>query len=716
MENKKRKQVAIILILLLIVVGITCILYGTEVVYAAGLIDDTINAENMYSKYPLSHYQLDFYVDKSWDWLPWNWNDGLGKSVMYGIYCITNFIWIISLYLSNATGYVVKEAYTLDFINDMADSIGKGIQTIAGVTERGFMAEGFYIGFLLLLVLVLGVHVTYTGLLKRETSKAIQAIVNFTMVFVISAACIAYAPDYIKKINEFSIDVSTAALNMGTKIVMPDTESAGRDSVDMIRNSLYSIQVEQPWLLLQYGNSDKDTIGKERVEELLTVSPKSNSGKDREEIVKEEIENRDNQNMTLPEVVNRLGMVFFIMIFNIGITIFVFLLMSMMILSQVLFIVFSMFLPVSFLLSMIPGQEGIAKKGVIKIFNCIMTRAGITLIISIAFSISTMLYTLSNDKPFFIIAFLQIVVFAGIYMKLGDIMNMFSLQSADSQEMGRKLFRRPYRYISRRAHGIQRRIIRTVKAGATSAGMGTAAAYGMKKQYTKPDMKNGSKSNERSVYTKGTANVKRTVNREMKPTIGEKLGKTAGAAIDLKDNMRDKVEKIRLNMYGMPTQASYSLHSGIDNVKQNVSNTVQNGSEKVKENVSDFKSGMQKERENRQIKRNRGLYDRRMDTILKKEALEDKKRNPQKELVPKRQSNVSKRPVGTVNTDNGNLEVQRKKREKRNINVVSKERIPTIKDQMIRRNNINRNTLYKKNLQNVRQRKQAASKRKEGKM
>ena len=99
-------------------------LLGT-VAHATGLVDDTINRENLYSKYPLSNYQLDFYVDNSWSWLPWNWLDGIGKSVQYGLYCITNFVWTISLYLSNATGYVVQEAYKLDFINDMADSIGK---------------------------------------------------------------------------------------------------------------------------------------------------------------------------------------------------------------------------------------------------------------------------------------------------------------------------------------------------------------------------------------------------------------------------------------------------------------------------------------------------------------------------------------------------------------------------------------------------------------
>ncbi|MEX2813120.1 CD3337/EF1877 family mobilome membrane protein, partial [Clostridioides difficile] len=448
-------------------------LLGT-VAHATGLVDDTINAENLYSKYPLSNYQLDFYVDNSWSWLPWNWLDGIGKSVQYGLYCITNFVWTISLYLSNATGYVVQEAYKLDFINDMADSIGKSIQTLAGVTQNGFSSTGFYVGFLLLIILVVGLYVAYTGLIKRETSKALHAVINFVVVFVLSASFIAYAPDYIKKINEFSSDISTASLDLGTKIMLPNSDSEGKDSVDLIRDSLFSIQVEQPWLLLQFGNSNAEEIGADRVEALVSASPEDEDGKTREEVVKTEIEDNDNNNLTIPQVVNRLGMVFFLLFFNLGITIFVFLLTGMMLFSQILFIIFAMFLPISFLLSMIPSYESMAKQAIVRVFNTIMTRAGITLIVTVAFSISSMFYNISTDYPFFMVAFLQIVCFAGIYMKLGDLMSMFSLNANDSQSMGRRIFRRPYLFMAHRARRMERRMARAVSAGGVSGGVAGA--------------------------------------------------------------------------------------------------------------------------------------------------------------------------------------------------------------------------------------------------
>ena len=575
-------------------------LLGT-VAHATGLVDDTINAENLYSKYPLSNYQLDFYVDNSWSWLPWNWLDGIGKSVQYGLYCITNFVWTISLYLSNTTGYVVQEAYKLDFINDMADSIGQSIQTLAGVTQNGFSSSGFYVGFLLLIILVVGLYVAYTGLIKRETSKALHAVINFVVVFVLSASFIAYAPDYIKKINEFSSDISTASLDLGTKIMLPNSDSEGKDSVDLIRDSLFSIQVEQPWLLLQFGNSNAEEIGTDRVEALVSASPEDEDGKTREEVVKTEIEDNDNNNLTIPQVVNRLGMVFFLLFFNLGITIFVFLLTGMMLFSQILFIIFAMFLPISFLLSMIPSYESMVKQAIVRVFNTIMTRAGITLIVTVAFSISSMFYNISTDYPFFMVAFLQIVCFAGIYMKLGDLMSMFSLNANDSQSMGRRIFRRPYLFMRHRARRMEHRIARAVSAGGISGGVAGAVA--------------GSAVAGKRAERKNTASKENRGN--ITSSMGQRAGSKVGAVLDTKNKVKDKANAVKENIKDIPTQTAYAVYSA---------------KEKAKSSVSDFKRGMVQEQQSRQSgrlekqeQRKKNIADKRMELQKAQEARQARK-------------------------------------------------------------------------------------------
>ena len=599
----KKKKIFHFLKMALFVVALSLILLSLlgTVAHATGLVDDTINAENLYSKYPLSNYQLDFYVDNSWSWLPWNWLDGIGKSVQYGLYCITNFVWTISLYLSNATGYVVQEAYKLDFINDMADSIGKSIQTLAGVTSNGFSSSGFYVGFLLLIILVVGLYVAYTGLIKRETSKALHAVINFVVVFVLSASFIAYAPDYIKKINEFSSDISTASLDLGTKIMLPNSDSEGKDSVDLIRDSLFSIQVEQPWLLLQFGNSNAEEIGADRVEALVSASPEDEDGKTREEVVKTEIEDNDNNNLTIPQVVNRLGMVFFLLFFNLGITIFVFLLTGMMLFSQILFIIFAMFLPISFLLSMIPSYESMVKQAIVRVFNTIMTRAGITLIVTVAFSISSMFYNISTDYPFFMVAFLQIVCFAGIYMKLGDLMSMFSLNANDSQSMGRRIFRRPYLFMRHRARRMEHRIARAVSAGGISGGVAGAVA--------------GSAVAGKRAERKNTASKENRGN--ITSSMGQRAGSKVGAVLDTKNKVKDKANAVKENIKDIPTQTAYAVYSA---------------KEKAKSSVSDFKRGMVQEQQSRQSgrlekqeQRKKNIADKRMELQKAQEARQARK-------------------------------------------------------------------------------------------
>ncbi len=562
-----KKKIFHFLKMALFVVALSLILLSLlgTVAHATGLVDDTINAENLYSKYPLSNYQLDFFVDNSWSWLPWNWLDGIGKSVQYGLYCITNFVWTISLYLSNATGYVVQEAYKLDFINDMADSIGKSIQTLAGVTQNGFSSTGFYVGFLLRIILVVGMYVAYTGLIKRETSKALHAVINFVVVFVLSASFIAYAPDYIKKINEFSSDISTASLDFGTKIMLPNSDSEGKDSVDLIRDSLFSIQVQQPWLLLQFGNSNAEEIGTDRVEALVSASPEDEDGKTREEVVKTEIEDNDNNNLTIPQVVNRLGMVFFLLFFNLGITIFVFLLTGMMLFSQILFIIFAMFLPISFLLSMIPSYESMAKQAIVRVFNTIMTRAGITLIVTVAFSISSMFYNISTDYPFFMVAFLQIVCFAGIYMKLGDLMSMFSLERCDSQSMGRRIFRRPYLFMRHRARRMEQ----------TACWCGYCWRCGWCSSWKCRCWQTSERKNTASKDNRGNTTS----------SMGQRAGSKVGAVLDTKNKVKDKANAVKENIKDMPTQTAYAVYSA---------------KEKAKSSVSDFKRGMVQEQQSRQ--------------------------------------------------------------------------------------------------------------------
>ena len=569
MKKKLGKGGKILGIVFLVLLGVMIVLSLIgNVAHAAGLIDETVDSANMYSKYPLGNYQLDFYVDNSWAWLPWNWKDGIGKNIMYGVYAITNVIWWLSLQISNVTGYVVQEAFKLDFISDAASSIGKNIQILAGVSQNGFSSEGFYPGFLLIFILILGIYVAYTGIIKRESSKAIQAVINFLVVFIVSASFIAYAPSYIEKVNDFSKDISTAALSLGTKITMPDSDVEGQDSVDLIRDTLFSIQVRQPWLLIQFGTTDVEEIGEDRVAELLEISPDDNDGEDREEFIKSEVEDEDNANMSVTKVMPRLGTVAFLFLFNIGISIFVFLLTGNMIFSQILFLIYAMFLPISLLLSMLPSYNHMARRAIEKLFNTIMLRAGITLLITVAFSLSSMCYSLTESYPLFLVMFLQIIVFFGIYSKMGDILGMFSLQGTDGQRMTGAV---------RRQMNKGKRMTRSVGRMINSAIVGSAAGSAAAKNITGKNDKEDEKAKSP---------------KTAQSNVGSRLGAKAGALAGVPGNVKDKVTDTVKSVKDAPTNAQYA----------------------VKKNVDDVKSSFEGERAKRQAERQRKstVYDQEM--------------------------------------------------------------------------------------------------------
>ncbi|MCQ4379955.1 YtxH domain-containing protein, partial [Clostridioides difficile] len=226
--------------------------------------------------------------------------------------------------------------------------------------------------------------------------------------------------------------------------------------------------------------------------------------------------------------------------------------------------------------------------------------AGITLIVTVAFSISSMFYNISTDYPFFMVAFLQIVCFAGIYMKLGDLMSMFSLNASDSQSMGRRIFRRPYLFIRHRARRMERRMARAVSAGGISGGVAGALA-------------GSTVSNART-----TRNNPTKENRGNTTSImGQRAGSKIGAVLDTKNKVKDKANAVKENVKDMPTQTAYAVYSA---------------KEKAKSSVSDFKRGMVQEQQSRQTgrlekqeQRKKNIANKRMELQKAQEARQARK-------------------------------------------------------------------------------------------
>lgn len=627
--RKLHKRILSAFLVCILLTGLLLSAANMEVSAASGLVDETIDAGNLYSQYRWDNYQIDFYVDTSWDWLPWNWMDRIDNKISSVFYGISDGIWLISVLLSSGTGYIVQQTYSLDFIGDMADDIGKNIQILAGMNtgSKKFNADGFYTWLLLFIVLIVGGYMAYAGLIKRKTTEAVSAAVNMLVIFLLTAAFIAYAPQYIKNINDFSADLSNGVLELGAKLVMPGNDEMGVKATDKIRNNLFAIQGYKPWLLLQFGTTDETAIESERIaagvdgdriKSILSVSPVTNFGEDRQTAVKTDIETYKNVNMTVTNVTGRFGKVLLVFFLNLIISIFVVIMCGLVIFTQLLFIIFALYLPLNFILSMLPTYNGLLKKAVEKLFNTILMRAGLTLLITIAFSLSAMIYSMSGDYPFLMVAFLQIVVFVGTYLKMDEILSMVALGDGSGNKRGRflrsmgrymvmrKLFGRRYYSSGRRAAVSRNAGAGSGTGGGTggSAGDGskdTAAPSGGNDSQKAPSHTNSSnnkpvrepaRTNENVNGTENNGsseNERTTVSYGSKTqSAGAKAGKRVGMVMDSGKRLKDRMSLVKENVKNTPTEIKYQagLHR-----------------KAIDRNVKDFKESIAGERNRRETGR-----------------------------------------------------------------------------------------------------------------
>lgn len=627
--QKPRKQILSAFLVCMLLTGLFLSAANMEVAAASGLVDETIDAGNLYSQYRWDNYQIDFYVDTSWDWLPWNWMDRIDNKISSVFYGISDGIWLISVLLSSGTGYIVQQTYSLDFIGDMADDIGKNIQILAGMNtgSKKFNADGFYTWLLLFIVLIVGGYMAYAGLIKRKTTEAVSAAVNMLVIFLLTAAFIAYAPQYIKNINDFSADLSNGVLELGAKLVMPGNDEMGVKATDKIRNNLFAIQVYKPWLLLQFGTTDETAIESERIaagvdgdriKSILSVSPVTNFGEDRQTAVKTDIETYKNVNMTVTSVIGRFGTVLLVFFLNLIISIFVVIMCGLVIFTQLLFIIFALYLPLNFILSMLPTYNGLLKKAVLKLFNTILMRAGLTLLITIAFSLSAMIYSMSGDYPFLMVAFLQIVVFVGTYLKMDEILSMVALGDGGSNKRGRflksmgryivmrKLFGRRYSSGGRRAAVSRNAGAGNGTGGGTGGNTGddskdTTAPSGGNDSQKAPSHTNNSnnkpvrepaRTNENVNGTENNGsseNERTTVSYGSKTqSAGTKAGKRVGMVMDSGKRLKERFGMVKDNVKNTPTEIKYQagLHR-----------------KAMEQNVKDFKEGIAGERNRRETGR-----------------------------------------------------------------------------------------------------------------
>ncbi len=510
-------------------------------------IEETKKVVAEYTKYPIDNYQLDFYVDTSWDWLPWQWGEGISNTAYYALYLMTCFIWSINVVLSYLVGYVVEQAYSLDFISDVISALSKNMQNLAGVNKHGFMNSGLYPSLVPILILVLGAYVIWVGMLKKQFQKALSAVLIFAMLLIGSMGFIAYSDKYLGELNTFSKEFNTTILDIGAnmtftgkKIDAPGYTDKNKKSEVKMRELLFDIQIKKPYLILQYGTMNENKIGEERIDKLLSANPYANDSK-RADVAKEEVEKQKNTNMGFQKVTDRLGMVSLVLILNLIISICVLILSGIMIYSQIMFIVYSIFLVVGLVFALIPNRQKSAWYASYKVINALLTKTGITLIMTVMMSISAMMYSLTATSSFLWLIFIQIIVYVGTLFKTTELLGYMSLQGEG---------------------------VKGITGFAKSA-----LTYGALRKMTKPMGRRRVRPQSQNVRRKGKSQLESHNNDPHTPQSKlEKLGKRYGDLKDIKNKPQDVKDKLKKKLGDTPKYAKDGLQKQKDKFNTGVAN------------------------------------------------------------------------------------------------------------------------------------------------
>ena len=369
-----------------------------------------------YTKYEDNRYSLDIHVEDG-GWF------GISGGFSHLINQLSNGLWGISRSMSNLTGTMVGQAYNLDLVTQFSEDTGRNIQRVIGVNSSGLASGGLLASVLSLILLIIGFYIVYVGLLKKQTSKVVNALLSFVLVILLIFSFFAYAPQHMTNLTDFSSELNTSMLNIGTSLTYSGDTNSGDDPTENIINSLWDIQVKKPWLILQFGTT---VVDEDRVNDILS-QPYGTTG--REDITRAEVVG-GNYEMSAGNVGARLGAVLLILITNFIISIAVIMLCAFMLLSELLFIIYMTVLPIVFIVGLLPNQIGRVKKAVVMVFGLLMTKTAIGLIVSLTFSISSVAYSLTSSVSFFFICAIQIMIFVGVFVNMDKLLGFMGIDSS----------------------------------------------------------------------------------------------------------------------------------------------------------------------------------------------------------------------------------------------------------------------------------------------
>lgn len=382
-------------------------------------------------KFPLSHYKIETQVD-----------DGLLATGDRALASINDGLWSFNKLIAYGTIYAVENLMTFDLISRIAD-------------EAATISENIYNGmsnvFVGLFIVIAGGTAAYRQYVNQQTAGAIKALTGVLLISVATLWFFSNTSGNIRMINEFSADLEGQAIStnvtVSSETLNNDKPKDGQESIALLRNQLFNLMVKKPYLLFNYGTTKESDILKRdpnRIDKLLSVKPYGEEAKEaRKEIVDDEVKSYENMNMTPDYSGERFGQIFMTIFLTAVIAVPVLAMAGFKFLLQLGLIVLLIFSAIPLIMSLIPAFSWTAAAHFKKIVALVLHKVALTLIISVAVGISSLVYETVNLtsglEGYMLMVFLVTLVMWGTFKYRNEILEVVSLGYVTSNNAAERI-------------------------------------------------------------------------------------------------------------------------------------------------------------------------------------------------------------------------------------------------------------------------------------
>ncbi|HHB1999739.1 hypothetical protein J0818_28835 [Bacillus cereus] len=439
------------------------------------LIDDIIpkNKEKLkYEEYPASSYGIDIYTPEGGfgeSLKFWKWGDKVKEQMVAVLFSLVSIGWTINLAVSTFVTSMVGQSMSLNIVADVGDKLGDVISKAAGF--NGSWGNGIYSELIGLMLALLACWVIWVGFVQRRQSEMLGGLLKALGILVFTLGFFANSSYIIKGLNTFSEQVNKTVLDSTQSI---SGASEGYSSgVDSITDLTHTLLIKQPYTLLQFGTTDMKKIGDERIKKMLTTT----GADERQDLLKEEVEQKKNTILTLDATFERGALVLLLFLINGPLWVVLGLCSMAMLFYQLMFIIVALMSPVMLLMALVPAWTGTAKRFLSELFRTLLMKVAIGFLITLMFWVSSILFSATDKYGYLVVAALQVLSFLGVWLYRKTIFDAITTVPASagaaraSDAMSN--IRQKYRDVRRGSKTVGRGV-----AVAGAAGLASAAVAG----------------------------------------------------------------------------------------------------------------------------------------------------------------------------------------------------------------------------------------------